>query len=114
MNLTKNSTVKINIQHLKNSYPKIRPPLSKGITLFFDKHYKDNRENFILQLIESWLHRSIIGRRQKDKKVLEIGAGSLNHLKYENITVNTEYSFLNLIKNNFKILHIVLYLLSMY
>ena len=64
-------------------YPKKRPPLPKDIKKIFKKHYLKNRQNFLSQLSERWLHFSIDDRESR-KKTLEIGAGTLNHLPFEN------------------------------
>ena len=70
---------------LINKYPKKRPPLNKVLKKIFDSEYKKNRTNFLVQLSESWFHFSIKGRKDPSAKTLEVGAGSLNHLKWENL-----------------------------
>tara|TARA_B100001057_G_scaffold391746_1_gene400094 strand:- start:2298 stop:3047 length:750 start_codon:yes stop_codon:yes gene_type:complete len=72
-------------------YPKKRPALSKEVKKIFDIEYKKNRENLLSQLSESWLHFSIKGRKLFYNSTLEMGAGSLNHLKYENFIKNQRY-----------------------
>ena len=67
---------------LIKKYPKKRGVLPKPIRIIFNKHYSDNRNNFLSQLSERWLHTSI-DERNKKNTTLEIGAGTLNHLKYE-------------------------------
>ena len=69
----------ISIEKLLKKFPKKRGSLSPGLKKQFDKHYKDNRENTVSQLFESWGHRTIKGGK---KNILELGAGTLNHLKY--------------------------------
>jgi len=93
------------IKTLLKKYPKKRAPLSKKIKKIFNNEYTKNRTNFLSQLSESWLHFSIKGRKSKKKcSTLEIGAGNLNHLKYEspnnllNYTVIEPQKFL--LKNN--------------
>jgi hypothetical protein len=74
---------------IKKNYPKKRQQLSNNIKKIFDNHYLKNRKSFLSQLLESWLHYSI-KKIKKDKiNTLEIGAGTLNHLKYENLKNNT-------------------------
>ena len=69
---------------LLKKYPKKRPALSKEIRKIFDIEYKNNRENILSQFSERWLHYSIKGRDLLFNETLEVGAGSLNHLEYEN------------------------------
>jgi len=68
--------------NLIKKYPKKRGFLPKPIKKNFNKLYLNNRQNFLSQLSERWLHLSINDRERKNK-TLEIGAGTLNHLKYE-------------------------------
>lgn len=72
----------MNFFEVIDKYPKKRPPLPKGIKKIFNKHYLNNRQNLLSQLSEIWLHSSMDDRKSK-KKTLEIGAGTLNHLPYE-------------------------------
>ena len=72
----------LKIQNLIRKYPKKRLVLPKEIKKIFKKHYLDNRKNILSQLSERWLHLSMKDRKNKNK-TLEIGAGTLNHLKYE-------------------------------
>jgi len=74
----------MNIKNIIKNYPKKRNPLSREINKIFKREYKKNRTNFLSQLSESWLHFSIKGRNSNQKcSTLEVGAGTLNHLKYE-------------------------------
>ena len=95
----------MNIKTLLKKYPKKRILLSKEIKKIFANEYKNNRTNFLSQLSESWLHFSIKGRKSKEKySTLEIGAGNLNHLKYESSNNLINYSIIEpqkfLLKNN--------------
>jgi SAM-dependent methyltransferase len=50
--------------------------------------YKNNREGkgvmpFLSQKMESWMHRMVAKSKFRGNTVLEIGAGTLNQLKYE-------------------------------
>ena len=75
---------------LIKKYPKKRGILPKPIKKIFDNLYLDNRQNFLSQLSERWLHISIENKTEKNK-TLEIGAGTLNHLKYE---INKHYDII--------------------
>lgn len=79
------------IFYLIKKYPKKRPPLNDKLKKIFKLEYKKNRTNFLVQLSESWLHFSIKGRKKLLNKTLEIGAGSLNHLPWENFKKNKKY-----------------------
>ena len=71
-------------KYLLKKFPKKRPPLPQKLKKIFNKFYLKNRQSFLSQLSEKWLHLSIKERNLK-KKTLELGAGTLNHLKYENL-----------------------------
>jgi len=71
-------------------YPKTRLPLSKEINKIYLKHYKSNRNGSttasgLAKKMEQWLHKKVSEDVDKThtKKTLEIGAGTLNQLKYE-------------------------------
>ena len=73
---------------LKKKYPKYRRPLSKEYLKVYEEHYKNNRDgkgltNFLSSYMESWAHKIVSKTKFKSDKILEIGAGTLNHLKYE-------------------------------
>ncbi|SMN02320.1 methyltransferase 24 [uncultured Candidatus Thioglobus sp.] len=74
------------------NYPKNRPPLPKEIQDIYSKHYKSNREgqttaSSLAQKMESWLHkqvaRDVVKQQDSEKVTLELGAGTLNQLRYE-------------------------------
>lgn len=73
------------INKILNKYPKKRPKLTKKILKIYKNEYRQNRNSKIISYFESWLHKSIKKLKNKKQKTLEIGAGTLNHLKYENI-----------------------------
>ncbi len=79
------------IFELLKKYPKKRAKLNLNIKKIFEDEYRRNRSNFLSQLSESWLHYSIKGRKEKNQKTLEIGAGSLNHIPYENLKKKNKY-----------------------
>jgi hypothetical protein len=70
------------IDGLLKQYPKKRPPLSKKLKKIFNGHYLENRQSILSQLSEQWLHRSIKKSKKKTSRTLEVGAGTLNHLRY--------------------------------
>jgi hypothetical protein len=92
------------INKLLNRFPKKRPNLSLKVKKLFNKFYKKNRENLISQYFESWMHRAI-KKIKKKNTTLEIGAGTLNHINYENLSL-TSYDIIEpkkyLYKNNIK------------
>jgi hypothetical protein len=72
------------------SYPKTRAPLSKEIKEIYNRQYKSNRDgdtpaSGLAQKMEQWLHKKVSSDVDSlhDKRTLEIGAGTLNQLKYE-------------------------------
>lgn len=77
----------LSIEELIKTYPRTRPPLSEAMQLIYKDQYKQNRSgkgfiNWLCQLLESWMHwKTIQSTRGGD--TLELGAGTLNHIKYE-------------------------------
>ncbi len=95
----------LSAKNLLKKFPKKRISLSRPLRKIFDIEYKKNRNNFLSQLSESWLHFSIKGRSSNlDNSTLEVGAGTLNHLKYESKKNLENYSIIEpkkyLFKNN--------------
>ena len=95
----------LSAKNLLKKFPKKRISLSKPLKKIFDIEYKKNRNNFLSQLSESWLHFSIKGRSSNlNNSTLEVGAGTLNHLKYESKKNLENYSIIEpkkyLFKNN--------------
>lgn len=75
------------IENLLRSYPRERTPLPAAQREIYVAEYRANRtgENPIQRLsqaAESWMHRAV-ARDPSGKRLLEIGAGALNHLPYE-------------------------------
>ena len=72
-------------------FPKVRAVLPKAYQDIYEKEYKINRngESIVTKLsmkLESWLHKKIASStiQVNDKQsILEIGAGTLNHIKWE-------------------------------
>lgn len=72
-------------------YPKKRIELPDSYQNIYDKHYKENRNGstFASNLsskLESWLHRQVAKSANPSSVTLEIGAGTLNQLKFEQAT----------------------------
>lgn len=73
---------------LLKSWPRTRDPLPAGYSRVYVAHHRDNRRGgSILQKavlwMESWMHRTVAGSARPGDRVLEIGAGTLNHVSYE-------------------------------
>lgn len=74
------------------NYPKKRTELPQKYKDIYEEHYKKNRigetkASSLSQKMESWLHKKVSADlTDYPQKTLEIGAGTLNHLKYEKIS----------------------------
>lgn len=77
------------IARLVASYPRQRPPLPSRQAALFDREYAINRTggsliNRVALHLESWMHRDVArGATLHPGDVLELGAGTLNHLDFE-------------------------------
>lgn len=76
-----------------DNFPKKRLPLSSEYAKIYDEHYKSNRQgttaaSSLSQKMENWLHRTVAKDKCSDLniKTLEIGAGTLNQLDFEENT----------------------------
>jgi len=74
---------------LVSSFPKVRPPLSAAHARLYEREYQLNREGTapierLAKWVESWMHRCV-ARHSGEGPTLELGAGTLNHLKYETV-----------------------------
>ncbi|HKM64065.1 MAG TPA: methyltransferase domain-containing protein [Acidisphaera sp.] len=73
---------------LLGSYPRARPALSEAHQRIYIEEYRRNRGAYggalfrVTAALESWMHRRI-AQRQTGDRLLELGAGTLNHLRYE-------------------------------
>ncbi|MBF0619274.1 MAG: class I SAM-dependent methyltransferase [Candidatus Omnitrophica bacterium] len=73
-------------------FPKQRPELPPIYREIFQKHYLENREGLsrgssLTRRMEAWMHQAVardVCGLSGDLSTLEIGAGTLNHLPYEN------------------------------
>lgn len=79
---------------LLERYPKIRQPLPDAYQKIYDEHYKNNRNgqtaaSFLGSKLEAWMHKktAMDVRTNPLLTTLEIGAGTLNHLKYESTEI---------------------------
>lgn len=79
-----------NPSNMFENYPKKRTELPEKYKVIYNEHYKTNREGntnaaSLAQMMETWLHRKVAADVEKNhtKRTLEIGAGTLNQLKYE-------------------------------
>lgn len=70
------------------SYPRARPALSAAHKRIYLEEYRRNRGASggalfrVTAALERWMHLRI-ARRQTGGRLLELGAGTLNHLQYE-------------------------------
>lgn len=76
-------------------FPKTRRPLPLPYQRIYAAHYRENRDgasqaSSIAQRLERWMHRAVARDTVRDTvaagrggPTLEIGAGTLNHLRYE-------------------------------
>jgi hypothetical protein len=72
------------------NYPKVRVELPLEFQKIYSAHYKSNREggtsaSSLAQKMEAWLHRKVAAdvNGAHNRSTLEIGAGTLNQLMYE-------------------------------
>ena len=74
-------------QALLSTYPRQRPPLPAKIAALFEREYAENLHarglaQALSKSLERWMHRKVA--RPSDRgRVLELGAGTLNHVQYE-------------------------------
>jgi SAM-dependent methyltransferase len=74
------------IEALLGSYPRNRPPLSAAHEAVYAEQYKLNREGGSVadgaaQKLEQWMHHKVAAC--SGGPILELGAGTLNHLRFE-------------------------------
>lgn len=77
------------LQMLSN-FPKVRKPLPKAYQDIYESHYMKNREGettatSVSRKMEKWLHHMVAAdvKERQDAATLEIGAGTLNQLRFE-------------------------------
>lgn len=76
----------MDIEALLDSYPRRRPFLTPAHERVYSEQYRVNREGArpienLAQRLERWMHWQVA--RVKGGPILELGAGTLNHRKYE-------------------------------
>lgn len=76
------------IEALLASYPRVRPPLTPAHERIHAAEYKRNRDArgsvvSAAARLERWMHHRVAAGRNLPGPVLELGAGTLNHLPYE-------------------------------
>lgn len=76
------------VRELLASYPRCRSPLSDAHRAVYVEEYQRNRSaaGFLPRIIswmESWSHRRIAAAGKPGEVVLDLGAGTLNHMRYE-------------------------------
>jgi hypothetical protein len=76
------------MSRLLASYPRARPPLSHAVRAAYTELYLESRDgrnavHRFSQRLEAWMHRRVGRGAVAGAPVLELGAGTLNHLSYE-------------------------------
>jgi SAM-dependent methyltransferase len=76
------------LRQLLDSYPRSRPALPEAHRRRYLLDYQQIREGrtavtAATQKMESWMHRKVAARGRAGDVVLELGAGTLNHVRYE-------------------------------
>src|SRR3569832_887239 len=71
-----------------SDFPKIRPTLPPEYQKIYLQHIQENRHgqspaSRMSTALEGWMHRKIANDARESLSTLEIGAGTLNHLRYE-------------------------------
>ena len=69
-----------------DAWPKVRPDLPDAYGLIYAEHMHGNRSggsllNKTALWLEEWMHRAV--SRPRAARVLELGAGNLNHVRFE-------------------------------
>lgn len=73
---------------LRARFPKRRPILPSVYQTIYEQEYKRNRGNNstvpnLKQKLEKWMHRQVSQHHSQEGPILEIGAGTLNHVYWE-------------------------------
>ena len=76
------------IETLIETYPRVRPPLSAAWQAAYHDVYLKSRDGKTLlygitQRLEAWMHKRVAANASAGQRVLELGAGTLNHLRWE-------------------------------
>lgn len=88
-------------------WPKTRPVLPDEYASLYATEYEANREgknrlSSIAQRMESWMHRRIAARATQGQRILELGAGTLNHIQYERPFMPIQYDIVEPFKALFE------------
>src|SRR5262245_61146518 len=78
-------------ENLLAQFPKKRPDLPEAYRKIYVEHYMRNRggtstATSLAMKMEAWMHRRVaadVNGTAQNRSTLEIGAGNLNHLRYE-------------------------------
>ena len=79
-------------KELIKTYPRKRKELPEEYKKIYVQHYEENRKgktkvSYLSGKMERWLHKKVAKSSGKNKKTLEIGAGTLNQLDFERTKV---------------------------
>lgn len=85
---------KLLYEEVEKRYPKIPPELPEEYQKIWDEHYLDSRNGRTVATkaasgMEKWLHKKVAKTARKSGAVLEIGAGTLNQLNFEEVPDNS-------------------------
>jgi len=77
------------VERLLRSYPRTRRPLPPELREIYEDVHLTSREgrtflHRVTQGLEGWMHKRIAADSAPGQELLEIGAGTLNHLRWEN------------------------------
>lgn len=75
------------IENILSKFPKIRSELPPEYKKIYKVEYKENRDGIgiigsLKAKLENWMHFQI--SKLKKERILEVGAGTLNHIPFEN------------------------------
>lgn len=75
------------IENILSNFPKIRTGLSPEYRKIYEVEYKENRDGIgiignLKAKLENWMHFKV--SKLKKEIILEVGAGTLNHIQFEN------------------------------
>jgi len=79
--------IQVSTLELINTYPRRRAPLPAAHAQFYHREIVAGREGLslvhrLVLWVESWMHKMVAKKTHGDA-ILELGAGTLNHLSYE-------------------------------
>lgn len=76
------------IETLLRTYPRVRPTLPPEYQRIYVDHYRQNRASSggltgVVAGLEGWMHRQVARAGSRGADILEVGGGTLNHVRYE-------------------------------